>query len=394
MKSVVDILNDYFYKTKLTGMKQILFLLILMNFLNLNAQMKRARDYGIEIGILETGENNAITDVPGVKVGHVTLRSGDSVNTGVTAILPYDGNIFQNKVPAAIHIGNGFGKLTGYPQVEELGNIETPVILTNTLSVPTAADALIDYTLQLPENKYVRSVNPVVGETNDGGLNDIRGRHITKEDVLRAIDVADTGPVKEGNTGAGTGTTCFGFKGGIGTSSRVLPGSRGGYTVGVLVQTNFGGILRIDGVPVGEELGRYRFSRIDDEYREDGSCMIVIMTDAPLNAGNLKRLASRSMFGIARTGGIASNSSGDFAIAVSTAEDLRIPYLSESKYEESKVLRNEQLDILFEAVIEATEEAIINSLFAAETITAFGITVRKLPLEKTLEIMGKYNKLK
>ena len=225
MKSVVDFLNDYFYKTKLTGMKQILFLLILMNFLNLNAQMKRARDYGIEIGILKTGENNAITDVHGVKVGHVTLQSGDSINTGVTAILPYDGNIFQNKVPAAIHIGNGFGKLTGYAQVEELGNIETPIILTNTLSVPTAADALIDFTLQSPENKYVRSVNPVVGETNDGGLNDIRGRHITKEHVLEAIAIADTGPVLEGNVGAGTGTTCFGFKGGIGTSSRVLPGS-------------------------------------------------------------------------------------------------------------------------------------------------------------------------
>jgi len=394
VKSVVDFLNDYFYKTKLTGMKQILFLLILMNFLNLNAQMKRARDYGIEIGILKTGENNAITDVHGVKVGHVTLQSGDSINTGVTAILPYDGNIFQNKVPAAIHIGNGFGKLTGYAQVEELGNIETPIILTNTLSVPTAADALIDFTLQSPENKYVRSVNPVVGETNDGGLNDIRGRHITKEHVLEAIAIADTGPVLEGNVGAGTGTTCFGFKGGIGTSSRVLPGSRGGYTVGVLVQTNFGGILRIDGVPVGEKLGRYRFSRIDDEYREDGSCMIVIMTDAPLNAGNLKRLASRSMFGIARTGGIASNSSGDFAIAVSTAKDLRIPYLSESKYKESKVLRNEQLDILFEAVIEATEEAIINSLFASETVTTNGVTVQALPVEKVLEIMKKFKKLK
>jgi D-aminopeptidase len=375
-------------------MRLLFFFLILINLLNLHAQMKRARDYGIEIGVLKTGINNAITDVPGVKVGHVTLRSGDSVNTGVTAILPYDGNIFQNKVPAAIHIGNGFGKLTGYPQVEELGNIETPIILTNTLSVPTAADALIDYTLQSPENKYVRSVNPVVGETNDGGLNDIRGRHITKEHVLEAIAAADTGPVAEGNVGAGTGTSCLGFKGGIGSASRKIPASRGGYTVGVLVQTNFGGILRIDGVPVGEELGRYRFSRIDDEYKEDGSCMVVIMTDAPLSPRNLKRLAARSLFGIARTGGIASNSSGDFAIAVSTAEDLRIPYLSDSRSEESKVLRNEQLDILFEAVIEATEEAIINSLFAAGTITANGITVEALPVEKVLEIMKKYKKLK
>jgi len=375
-------------------MKHFLFFLILLNFIDLNAQMKRARDYGITIGILKTGENNAITDVPGVKVGHVTLISGDSINTGVTAILPYQGNIFQNKVPAAMYIGNGFGKLTGYPQVEELGNIETPVILTNTLSVPVAADAVIDYTLQFPENINVRSVNPVIGETNDGGLNDIRGRYVTKEHIIQAIENAESGPVKEGNVGAGTGTSCLGFKGGIGTSSRVLPESRGGYTVGVLVQSNFGGILQINGVPVGLELGRYRFSTIDYEYKEDGSCMIVIMTDAPLSPGNLKRLAARSMFGIARTGGIASNSSGDFAIAVSTAEALRIPYSSNSMFEESRVLRNESIDILFEAVIEATEEAIINSLFAAETVSANGITIEKLPLEKTLEILRKYNKLK
>ena len=375
-------------------MKHFLFFLILLNFINLNAQMNKARDYGITIGILKTGENNAITDVPGVKVGHVTVISGDSINTGVTAILPYQGNIFQNKVPAAIHIGNGFGKLTGYPQVEELGNIETPIILTNTLSVPVAADALIDYTLQFPENRNVRSVNPVVGETNDGGLNDIRGRHITKEHVLQAIAVAETGPVKEGNVGAGTGTSCLGFKGGIGTSSRVLPESRGGYTVGVLVQTNFGGILKIDGVPVGQELGRYRFREINNEYKEDGSCIIVIMTDAPLSPKNLKRLAVRSMFGIARTGGIASNSSGDFAIAVSTAEDIRIPYSSDSMYEESRVLRNDRLDLLFEAVIEATEEAIINSLFAAETVTTKGnVRIEALPVEKTLEIMRKYNRI-
>ena len=375
-------------------MKHFLFFLILLNFINLNAQMNKARDYGITIGILKTGENNAITDVPGVKVGHVTVISGDSINTGVTAILPYQGNIFQNKVPAAIHIGNGFGKLTGYPQVEELGNIETPIILTNTLSVPVAADALIDYTLQFPENRNVRSVNPVVGETNDGGLNDIRGRHITKEHVLQAIAVAETGPVKEGNVGAGTGTSCLGFKGGIGTSSRVLPESQGGYTVGVLVQTNFGGILQISGVPVGQELGRYRFREINNEYKEDGSCIIVIMTDAPLSPKNLKRLAVRSMFGIARTGGIASNSSGDFAIAVSTARDLRIPYITDSMLEESGVLRNDRLDLLFEAVIEATEEAIINSLFAAETVTTKGnVRIEALPVEKTLGIMRKYNRI-
>ena len=376
-------------------MRYLLIFLAFFVCLNADAQKKRARDYGIRIGILNTGRNNAITDVPGVKVGHVTIIKGDSVNTGVTAILPYSGNIFQNKVPAAIYIGNGFGKLTGYPQVEELGNIETPIILTNTLSVPTAADALIDYTLQFPENKSVKSVNPVVGETNDGGLNDIRSRVITKENVLKAISNADTGAVKEGNVGTGRGTSCMGFKGGIGTSSRILPGSRGGYTIGVLVQTNFGGILQINGVPVGMELDKYKFKGIKDEYKEDGSCMIVIMTDAPLSAKNLKRVAARSMFGIARTGGIASNSSGDFAIAVSTAKDIRIPYSSDSMYEESKVLRNDNLDILFEAAIEATEEAIVNSLFAAETITGKGnIKVEALPIEKTLEILRKYNRLK
>jgi D-aminopeptidase len=376
-------------------MKYLLIILALVSWINLNAQMKRARDYGITIGILNTGKNNAITDVPGVKVGHVTLIKGDSINTGVTAIIPHPGNIFQNKVPAAIYIGNGFGKLTGYPQVEELGNIETPVILTNTLSVPTAADALIDYTFKFAENKSVRSVNPVVGETNDGGLNDIRKRYITKEHVLQAIERAETGTVAEGNVGAGAGTSCLGFKGGIGTSSRILPDSRGGYTVGVLVQTNFGGILQIDGVPVGIELDRYRFSGIKNEYKEDGSCMIVIMTDAPLSPKNLKRLAARSMFGIARTGGIASNSSGDFAIAVSTAEDIRIPYLSDSMYEAPKVLRNDNIDLLFEAVIEATEEAIINSLFAAKSVVGKGnVKVESLPIEKTLEIMKRYNKLK
>ncbi|MBG0859688.1 MAG: P1 family peptidase [Bacteroidales bacterium] len=366
-----------------------------MNSLNSNSQKERARDFGIQIGILKTGRNNAITDVPGVKVGHVTLQKGDSVNTGVTVILPHSGNIFQNKVPAGIYIGNGFGKLTGYPQVEELGNIETPIVLTNTLSVPAAADAIIDYTLQFPENKNVKSVNPVVGETNDGGLNDIRKRYVTREYVLQAISAAGAGPVTEGNVGAGTGTSCLGFKGGIGTSSRVLPESRGGYTVGVIVQTNFGGILRIDGVPVGTELQQYKFRDIKEEYREDGSCMIVVMTDAPLNPRNLKRLAARSIFGIARTGGIASNGSGDFAIAVSTAEELRIPYLSDSMYEEYRVLRNDRLDLLFEAVIEATEEAIINSLFAAETVVGKGnVRVEALPVRQTLDILRKYNRIK
>ncbi len=354
----------------------------------------RARDYGINIGILKTGKFNAITDVPGVKVGQVTVIEGDSVNTGVTAILPHSENIFQNKVPAAIHIGNGFGKLTGYPQVEELGNIETPIILTNTLSVSTAVNSLIDYTFQFPENKNVKSVNAVVGETNDGDLNDIRGRHITEKHVLEAIRTANTGFVSEGNVGAGTGTSCLGFKGGIGTSSRVLPQSRGGYTVGVLVQSNFGGILQINGVPVGLELGKYSFKGLNNEYGEDGSCMIVVMTDAPLDARNLKRLAMRAMLGIARTGGIASNGSGDFVIAVSTAKDLRVSYSSNSFFEEKKVLRNDKIDLLFEAVIEATEEAIINSLFAAKSVETKHYKEFAIPLDKTLEILKKYNRVK
>ncbi len=375
-------------------MRYLILILILINCLNTNAQMKRARDYGIKIGILNTGKNNAITDVPGVKVGQVTIIKGDSINTGVTAIIPHSENIFQNKVPAAIYIGNGHGKLTGYPQVEELGNIETPIILTNTLSVPIAADALIDYTFQFPENKNVKSVNPIIGETNDGGLNDIRKRYLAKEHILQAILNADTGFVEEGNVGAGTGTSCLGFKGGIGTASRILPKSSGSYTIGVIVQTNYGGILQINGVPVGIELGKHKFSKIEKEYKEDGSCMIVVMTDAPLSSRNLKRLASRSIFGIAKTGGIASNSSGDFVIAVSVAKDIRIPYSSDSMFEEFRVLRNDRLDILFEAVIEATEEAIINSLFAAKTVNGKGnVKVESLPIEKTIEILKKYNRI-
>lgn len=375
-------------------MRYLILILILINCLETNAQMKRARDYGIKIGILNTGINNAITDVPGVKVGQVTIIKGDSINTGVTAIMPHSGNIFQNKVPAAIYIGNGHGKLTGYPQVEELGNIETPIILTNTLSVPIAAGALIDYTFQFPENKNVKSVNPIVGETNDGGLNDIKKWYLAKEHILQAILNADTGFVEEGNVGAGTGTSCLGFKGGIGTASRILPKSRGGYTIGVIVQTNYGGILQINGVPVGIELGKHKFSKIEKEYKEDGSCMIVVMTDAPLSSKNLKRLASRAIFGIARTGGIASNSSGDFVIAVSVAKDIRIPYSSDSMFEEFRVLRNDRLDILFEAVIEATEEAIINSLFAAKTVNGKGnVKVESLPIEKTIEILKKYNRI-
>lgn len=353
------------------------------------ADRPRAGELGIKIGILKPGKLNAITDVTGVRVGHFTLVKGKHIRTGVTAVLPHGGNLFQEKVPAAIYVANGFGKLTGISQVEELGNIETPVILTNTLSVPTAADALVDYMLSLPGNENVGSVNPVVGETNDGWLNDIRGRHIKKEHVLKAIAAASPGLVAEGCVGAGTGTLCFGFKGGIGTASRVLPGNLGGYTVGVLVQTNFGGILKIAGCPVGRELGRY-FLR----GRLDGSCMMVVATDAPLCARNLKRLAGRAILGLARTGGICSNGSGDYVIAFSTAEGLRIPYRSESIFIRAEVLRNERMSPLFLAVIEATEEAILNSMFKATTTTGQdGRTVEAIPIEKVIKVLQKYNRL-
>ncbi len=373
--------------------KILVFILCLSIVLPLNAQKKRPRELGIKIGVLPTGANNAITDVAGVKVGQVSLVQGDSVRTGVTTILPHDGNIFQQKVPAAIYLGNGFGKLAGYSQVEELGNLETPIILTNTLSVPTAADAIIDYILALPGNENVRSVNPVVGETNDGGLNNIRGRHVQREHVLQAIAAAQDGRVVEGNVGAGVGTRCFGFKGGIGTASRKLPGNLGGYTVGVLVQTNFGGVLQIDGVPVGVELGKF-YLKEQIEQSADGSCMMIVATDAPLDARNLRRLAKRAMLGLAKTGGIASNGSGDYVIAFSTAEHLRISYRMEQLLLNQTVLHNDAISPLFLATIEATEEAIINSLFAAQTTTANGITVEELPIDKVLEIMKKYNRIK
>jgi D-aminopeptidase len=344
---------------------------------------KRPRDYGIRFGVLPTGTLNAITDVPGVRVGQVTLKQGQNIRTGVTAILPHTSNQFQQKSPAAIYLGNGFGKLTGYSQVDELGTLETPIVLTNTLSVPTATDALIDYTLTQSGNEQVRSVNPVVGETNDGFLNDIRGRHITKQHVLDAIQQARTGPVEEGAVGAGTGTVCFGFKGGIGTASRKLPASLGGYTVGALVQTNFGGVLQIAGVPVGVALGKYSFKE-----NLDGSCMMVVLTDAPLDARNLKRLAKRAFMGLARTGGIASNGSGDYVIAVSTA--YRIPHETSNSFDELKLLRNDNISPLFLAAIEATEEAIINSLFAAQTTTGDqGHQVEQLPVEKVVELLKK-----
>ncbi len=356
-----------------------------MAFTSSEAQHKRIRDYGIDIGVLKPGKLNSITDVPGVSVGHTTLVEGDDIRTGVTAILPHQDNLFQHKVPAAIYIGNGFGKLAGYSQVKELGNIETPIVLTNTLSVPVAVNALISYTLDNPENQDVRSVNAVVGETNDGRLNDIRARHVTEGHVLKAIENAHNGMVEEGNVGAGTGTVCFTYKGGIGTASRVLPKSAGGYTIGVLVQTNFGGVLQINGIPIAKELGiipaKYK-------YDTDGSCMIVVITDAPVESRNLERLAKRAMLGLARTGGIASNGSGDYVIAVSNSEQNRIAYTSSSLVNEKNVLRNEAMTPLFLACIEATEEAILNSLFAAESMTGFnGNEFLSLPIEKVLEII-------
>lgn len=374
-------------------MKRLLLIILSLIFTLSLIAKDRPRDLGINIGVFKTGKYNAITDVKGVKVGHVTLIEGEDIRTGVTAILPYDGNIFQNKAPAAIHIGNGFGKLAGYSQVMELGNIETPIILTNTLSVPVACDALITYTLGQKENENVRSVNSVVGETNDGWLNDIRGRHVTEEHVLKAIKKAKSGKVEEGNVGAGTGTICFGYKGGIGTASRVLPESLGGYTIGVLVQTNFGGKLEINGVQVAEEIGDYYYrEKILNEA--DGSCMIVVMTDAPLCARNLERLAKRAMLGLGKTGGIASNGSGDYVIAVSTAEENRIPYDSATRLYSPSILRNDAMSPLFMAAIEATEEAIINSLFATEDMTGRdGHEVEALPIYEVIKLMKKYNKI-
>ena len=361
--------------------------ILLLACLPAHAQHANLRDYGIRIGVLQPGEWNAITDVPGVLVGQKTLVQGDDVRTGVTAILPYAGNIFQDKVPAAVYVGNGFGKLTGTTQIAELGNIETPIVLTNTLSVPTAADALIDYTLSFPANAGVMSVNPVVGETNDGYLNDIRGRHVTKADVLDAIKSAKSGPPAQGDVGAGTGTVAFGFKGGIGTSSRKLPASLGGYTVGVLVQTNFGGVLDIDGVPVGKLLHKYYLSDTLNDS-PDGSCMIVVATDAPLGSRNLERLAKRAILGLGKTGGIESNGSGDYAIAFSTSKDVRVAYESKTPLQEMTVVRNDDMSPLFMAAIEATEEAILNSLFHAETTTGRNHhRIEALPVDKVLRIM-------
>lgn len=371
----------------------ISFLMVLIVLPVFSQKQKRARDHGIEFGVMKPGALNAITDVPGVKVGHQTLIKGGNIRTGVTAILAHKDNIFQSKVPAAIYIGNGFGKLAGISQVKELGNLETPIILTNTLSVPMGTQGTVRYTLKLEGNENVRSVNAVVGETNDGYLNDIRGMHVKESDVISAIQNASSHNVSEGNVGAGTGTVAFGFKGGIGTSSRLLPKSLGGYTVGVLVQTNFGGVLSINGAPVGKELDRYPFKNAIE--KSDGSCMIVVLTDAPLDARQLERVAKRAMMGLARTGGIASNGSGDYVIAASTSEEMRIPYQTNEKLDKGDILRNDMMSPIFLATIEATEEAIINSLFAAETMIGLdNHKVEEIPLNRVLEILRKYAVIK
>ena len=330
----------------------------------------RARDFGVSPGILPTGALNAITDVAGVRVGQTTVRrEAENVRTGVTVVLPHEGNLFREKVPAAVFVGNGFGKLMGSTQIEELGELESPIALTSTLNVPRVADALIDYMLALPGNEDVKSINVVVGETNDGRLNDIRGRHVRAEHVLAAIRNARSGPVTEGSVGAGTGTVAFGWKGGIGTSSRKLPAKLGGWTVGVLVQTNYGGVLTIDGVPVGEKLGQHYLK--NELENADGSIMIVIATDAPLDARNLRRMGSRAMMGLARTGAAGTNGSGDYAIAFSTARNA------------ASIVRNDDMSPLFLATIEATEEAIYNSLFAA---TDAG-DVKRLPIDRVLPLL-------
>ena len=347
----------------------------------MDSPRRRAREWGIAPGILTTGKWNAITDVYGVEVGHVTLVEGDDIRTGVTAILPHGGNLFQDKVPAGIVVGNGFGKLTGSTQVQELGEIETPIVLTNTLSVPRAAEAVIDWVLAQTGNEEVGSINPVVGETNDGLLNNIRRLAVTKEHVLQAIDAAASGPVLEGCVGAGTGTVCFGWKGGIGTSSRLLPGKLGGYTLGALVQTNFGGVLQMDGIPVGKRLGQYYLRDGLADQSADGSIVIVLATNAPLSDRNLKRLGKRGLAGLARTGASMSNGSGDYVIAFSTAEEVRRTPERRSKVWAYPEAPNDLMSPLFQAAIEATEEAIYNALCTAETMMGYrGIKVDALPL--------------
>jgi D-aminopeptidase len=356
-----------------------------------NDTRPRARDLGLAPGVFEPGPLNAITDVAGVTVGHLTLNQGDNVRTGVTVIVPHQGNVFQDKVPGAVFVGNAFGKLAGSTQVDELGSIETPVALTNTLSVGAVVEGIVKWTIDQPGNDAVRSVNAIVGETNDGGLNDIRGLHVRPQHLLDALKAARGGAVEEGSVGAGTGTQAFGWKGGIGTSSRRLEARYGAYTVGVLVQSNYGGVLTMAGAPVGKLLGRYSYqpkpSAQDDHG--DGSCMIVVATDAPLDARDLKRLAARAVFGLARTGSSYSNGSGDFAIAFSTAADLRIRFNSGS-VQSRTLLPTDGVSPLFQAALEAAEEAVYNSLLRATPVSSRFGKADALPIDRVKEILLKY----
>lgn len=362
--------------------------LLLIPFTAVSAQ-QRARDLGVKPGIFPPGSLNAITDVPGVRVGHTTVITGASVRTGITAILPHGDNPFLIRVPAAIVVGNGFGKLLGSTQVNELGELESPIFLTCTLCVWRVADAAVEWMLRQPGMGEVRSINPVVAETNDGYLNDIRSRPVTPAQVEAALSAASGGPVAEGSVGAGTGTVAFGWKGGIGTSSRVLPRSLGGWTVGVLVQTNFGGVLQVLGVPVGRELGRYAFKEEVEQERGDGSVIIVVATDAPILDRNLRRIGARALMGLARTGSSASNGSGDYVIAFSNAEKMRRPL--KARRPQAEELENEEMSGLFQAVVEATEEAIYNSLFMASTVEGNGHKSEPIPLDRVKEILARYS---
>lgn len=365
----------------------VLGLIVAAAPVSLGAQV-RARELGIAPGIFAPGRFNAITDVPGVRVGQVTIDLGDSVHTGITAILPHEGNAFLERVPAAIHVGNGFGKLLGITQVRELGELESPILLTCTLCVWRVADAAAQWLLAQPGMADVMSINPVVGETNDGQLNAIRSRLVGPEDVRRALESATSGAVTEGSVGAGRGTVAFGWKGGIGTASRVLPRALGGYTVGVLVQSNYGGVLQILGVPVGKELGRFAFKDVVEQERGDGSIMIVVATDAPLLDRNLGRLASRAIMGLARTGSAASNGSGDYVIAFSAAPSLRRPY--RERRPAAVELANDEMSALFQAVVEATEEAIYSSLTMATPVATARGRVEPLPLDRLRDLLRKY----
>ena len=358
-----------------------------------NEARPRARDIGLAPGVFTPGAMNAITDVAGVSVGHLTLNQGDAIRTGVTVIVPHQGNVFQDKVPGAVFVGNAFGKLAGSTQVEELGTIETPIALTNTLSVGAVMEGLVRWTIDQSGNGNVRSVNALVGETNDSGLNDIRGQHVRPQHVIDALKAANTGAVQEGSVGAGTGTQAFGWKGGIGTSSRKLDARYGGYTVGVLVQSNYGGVLTMGGAPVGKLLGRYSYQPKPAAQQDhgDGSCMIVVATDAPIDARDLKRLAARAVFGLARTGSSYSNGSGDFAIAFSTAADLRTRFGS-STAQARTLLPADGVSPLFQAALEATEEAVYNSMLKATPISSRFGTADPLPIDRVKEILGRYSK--